>query len=188
MHDDALYQILRQDPEAGMRILIDQYAALIYAVVKGKLSPSLFCPADIEHCVADVFSEFYFDLDQYNPDAGSIKAWLCVIAKHNALDLLRKAHKKPYSVSLDGTDPCAQIADGFSLEANFEDQEMRLSLMQAIRDLGEPDHEIIVRKFFLSQTSREIAEVLNITTSNVDTRTHRAIRKLRERIGGDSLT
>lgn len=185
MHDDALYQILRQDPEVGMRILIDQYAALIHAVVRSKLSASLFCPADIEHCVADVFSEFYLDLDKYDPNSGSIKSWLCVIAKHNALDFLRKTQRKPNLVSLDDTESCDQVADAFSLEGNFEDQETRLFLIQAIRDLGEPDHEIIVRKFFLSQTSREIAEALNMTTSNVDTRTHRAIRKLRERIGGD---
>ncbi len=185
MHDDSLYQILRQNPESGMRILVDQYAALIYAVVKSKLSPSLFCSADIEHCVADVFSEFYFDLDKYNPDTGSIKAWLCVIAKHNALDLLRKTQKKFNFVSLDDTESYAQVADTHSLEGSLEDQETRLSLMQAIRNLGEPDHEIIIRKFFLSQTSKEIAEALDMTTSNVDTRTHRAIRKLRERIGGD---
>lgn len=185
MHDDALYQILHQDPDAGMKILIDQYAGLVSAVVQSKLSPCVFCAADIEHCIADVFSEFYCDLDKYDPKQGSIKAWLCVIAKHNALDRLRQHYKEAGTVSLDDDSFCAQLADDFSIECDLEDRDTRSALMQAIERLGEPDREILIRKFYLAQSSKEIADRLKLTVSNVDTRTHRAIQKLRDQFGGD---
>ena len=58
-------------------------------------------------------------------------------------------------------------------------------LIKEVKALGEPDSEILMRKFYFSQSSKEIAEELNMTVSNVDTRTHRAIVKLRNKLGGD---
>jgi len=50
--------------------------------------------------------------------------------------------------------------------------------------LGEPDHEILIRKFYLLQPSKVIAEKMGMSVSAVDTRTHRAIAKLRDMLGG----
>ena len=184
MPDDALYQLLKTDPETGMKALIDQYAALVYAVVRGRLFSPLFDPSEIEHCVADTFSEFYMELDKYDPERGSIRSLLCVMARHNALDLLRKRQTAPAGLSLDG-ETCLDLVDDFSLEGDFEDRETRRALMEAIRALGHPDRDILVRKFYLGQSSKEIAQALNLTVSNVDTRTHRAIKTLRDRLGGE---
>lgn len=184
MPDDALYQLLKTDPEAGMAALIDQYAPIVYAVVRGKLFSPPFDPSDIEHCVADTFSEFYMELDKFDPERGSIKALLCVMARHNALDLLRKHQTTLPDLSLD-EETCPDQPDVFSLEGDFEDRETRRTLMEAIRDLGHPNRDILVRKFYLGQSSKEIARALDLTVSNVDTRTHRAIQTLRDRLGGE---
>ena len=184
MPDDALYQLLKTDPEAGMAALIDQYASLVYAVVRGKLFIPPFDRSEIEHCAADTFSEFYMELDKFDPERGSIKALLCVMARNNALDLLRKHQTAPSSLSLD-EENFPDLTDDFSLEGDFEDRETRRTLMEAIRALGHPDRDILVRKFYLGQSSKEIAAALNLTVSNVDTRTHRAIKTLRDRLGGD---
>lgn len=186
MPDDVLYQLLKRDPNAGMEALIDQYAPLICAVVRGKLFPCAFSDADIEHCVADTFSEFYMDLGKYDPARGSIKALLCVMARHNALDLLRRQQIKPAGLSLDD-ESCPDLTDDFSLEDDFEDRETRRTLLEAIGDLGRPDRDILVRKFYLGQSSKEIARALGLTVSSVDTRTHRAINTLRDRLGGERI-
>ena len=184
MRDDKLLQILHTDPEQGMKLLIDLYGGLVYAVIKGRLLSSVFCTADIESCVADTFSEFYCDLERYSPALGSIKSWLCMIAKHNALDCLRKYHKEAQVLSLDHG-AAAEYADDFSLEGDFEDRDTRQSLIAAVKRLGYPDGEILIRKYFLSQSSKEIAGILHMTVAAVDTRTHRAIQKLRRQFGGD---
>ncbi len=183
MQDTQLLEKLQTEPETGMQLLLSQYAGLVYAVVRGKLSSCVFCEADVEGCVADTFSEFYCDLSRYDPALGSIKAWLCVIARNNALDYLRKFYREAGVCA--PREELAQYADEFSVEGSVQDRELRLELMKAIRDLGEPDREIIVRKFYLSQSSKEIAEKMNLTVSNVDTRTHRALKKLRQKFGGD---
>lgn len=184
MPDDVLYQLLKTDPEAGMKALIDQYAPIVYAVVHGKLFTPPFDGSDLEHCVADTFSEFYMELDKFDPERGSIKALLCTMARHNALDLLRKHQAAPSGPSLDD-EIYREITDDFSLECDFEDRETRRILIESIRELGHPDRDILVRKFYLGQSSKKIAHALNLTVSNVDTRTHRAIQTLRDRLGGE---
>ncbi|MBQ7060184.1 MAG: RNA polymerase subunit sigma-24, partial [Clostridia bacterium] len=57
-------------------------------------------------------------------------------------------------------------------------------LFTAINGLGEPDREIVVRKYFLNEPSKSIAKRLDMSVSAVDTRTHRALKKLKKLLGG----
>ena len=184
MRDDVLLNMLRADPERGMKKLIDTYAGLVYTIVRNKLTASCFCPADIESCAADTFSEFYCDLDKYSPELGSIKSWLCVIAKHNAADRLRRFYKEANILSSD-SDEAAQYADDFSLEGSFEDKALRAALINAVKALGEPDREIMVRKYYLGQSAKEIGKIMGLSVSNVNTRASRAVSKLKSQFGGD---
>ena len=74
MEDHKLLQLLRKNPCAGIEQLMNQYTALVYAVIKGKLSESYYVSSDVEDCVADVFSEFYTELAKYDPKVSSIKS------------------------------------------------------------------------------------------------------------------
>lgn len=42
----------------------------------------------------------------------------------------------------------------------------------------------MIRKYYIGQTSKEIAEILDMTVSSVDTRASRVIKRLREYFGG----
>lgn len=185
MNDQKLLRLLRRDPERGIKTLVDEYGALVAAVIRGRLLGRGFCEQDIESCTADTISEFWLDLDKFDPEKGGIRGWLCAMAGHNAADLLRKRAKELGSVPID--EAAELIPDGFSLEGGFESREARDELIRAINALGEPDREILVRKYYLAQSSKDIAQKLGLTVTNVDTRTHRAVKKLRERFGGESL-
>lgn len=187
MQDDELINILKTDPNTGMALLMKQYAGLVYAIVNSKLAGQIFCEADIEHCVADTFSEFYCDLDKYNQTTGSIKSWLCVIAKHNALDCLRRHYKEAGTLSLDEEGAPEPYDDGFTVEEALVTKEFRRELLREIKALGEPDCTILLRKYYLSESTKSIAKRLDMTVSSVDTRTHRAIQKLRSIFGGERV-
>ena len=186
MRDDRLLKKLRTDPENGMKMLIHQYAGLVYAVVRSKLLQGQFCEADVVNCVADTFSEFYCSLARYNPGKGSIKSLLCVIARSNALDCLRRYYRDKDTLSLEDA-AVTHHPDDFSLEGNFEDKAVRQALLTAIIALGSPDKDILICKYYLNQSSKEIATALHMRVSAVDTRTHRAIQKLRKQFGGVNL-
>lgn len=186
MEDSKLLRLLYKDPSAGMEQLMDQYAGLVYAVVKCKLAESLCVSTDVEDCVADVFSEFYTELDKYDMEISSIKSYLCVLARYHATDVARKRARQ-CSVSLDIEDSLLQIADDVSVEGDFAEDELRREVLSAVKKLGEPDSSIIIRKYYFGESSKEIADVLKLTVSNVDTRTHRALNKLRKLFGGKEV-
>lgn len=178
MQDRVLLKKLKKDPEEGMKALIQEYAPLVYAVVRGKLNRGLFSDFDIEACVADTFSEFYLSFDKYNESLGSIKAYLCVMARHNAIDLVRKKMREGMPLPLE-----EEILEDDDLEEALFESELFSELVKEIKALGEPDCEIVMRKFYFGESSKQIAEALDMTVSNIDTRTHRALLKLRKKMG-----
>lgn len=173
MRDDEILGLLRGNPEKGLKLLTKLYGGLVYAVVRRNL-PGI-SDADIEACAADVFAEFYLELDKYDPSKGSLKAWLCVIARHNALDAARKNKE---------TLPLDEEALSYekNVESELENAELRRAVLAEVKSLPEPDREILLRKFYLGESSKEIAARLKMSVSNVDTRTSRAVEKLRKKL------
>ena len=179
MKDSELIELLRRDPSQGMRTLSAQYAGLICCVARMRLPESAFGSGEIEDVVADTLSAFYLSLDRYDPDRCSVKSYLCVMARNRAVDALRRS----WIVSLPLDE---DIDDGLDIADGVEEAELRERLIREIQALGEPDSAILIRKYYLGQGSKEIAADLGMTVSNVDTRTHRAIRKLKAIFRGEN--
>ena len=167
-----------------MEQLLNQYTGLVYAVVKSKLENSYHVSSDIEDCVADVFSKFYTELSDYDPGVSSIKTYLCVIARNHAINVAKK-RSVAESLTLDGEESLLQIADDVTIESELAEDALRCEVIKAVEALGEPDSSIIFRKYYYGESSREIAKAVGLTVSNVDTRTHRALNKLRKMFGGN---
>lgn len=184
MDDKKLLWLLHKDPNAGMDQLLKQYAGLVYAVVKGKLDGSCYISSDLEDCVADVFSKFYTTLANYNPATSSIKSYLCVIARNHAINVAKKRSLEG-GFSLDDNQSLLQFSDDMMIDSELADEALRCEVIKAVEDLGEPDSSILFRKYYYGESSKEIAMAIGLSVSNVDTRTHRALNKLRRMFGGN---
>ena len=184
MDEQKLLSLLQKDPNSGMKKLIDLYAGLVYAVIARSLPNPVDFASEMEGCVADVFSEFYCDFGKYDPQKSSIKTYLCIIARNNALDLLRRSEKRLQHISLNDETATVILSEPESPEEFLQEKQLRQQVLQAIKELGEPDSTILLRKFYYRQPSKEIARDLGLTVANVDTRTYRALAKLRKQLGG----
>lgn len=183
MTDAKLLRLLRKSPADGMRVLIDTYLSLVAYIVKGKLQTA-GSAENIEDCISEVFASFYEQIGKIKPELGGVKAYLCTIAKRKAVDYYRLKQRETGRVPLD--DEITGIRTGACrLEDAFLLQEDRRALLQALKSLGEPDNEIIIRKYFWEESSKEIAARLGMTVSAVDIRSFRAVRKLRKILGGN---
>ena len=186
MEDNKLLRLLHKDPNTGMEQLMNQYTGLVYAVVKSKLDDSYYVSSDIEDCVADVFSKFYVELSDYDPKISSIKTYLCVIARNQAINVSKRRNLEG-GISLDYEQSLLQVADDVIIDSELAEDELRREVIKAVEDLGEPDSNIIFRKFYYGESSKNIAKAVGLTVSNVDTRTHRALNKLRKLFGGNEV-
>src|SRR5471030_1774605 len=87
--DIELLKLLHNEPEVGLKTMMDSYMALIYTIVSNKLY-GMYSKEDIEECVSDVFFEVFNHKSRIDVQKGSIKAFLAIIAKRKAVDIYRK--------------------------------------------------------------------------------------------------
>lgn len=152
---EALYRSSRDDVYAYVAALMrDRFAA--------------------EDVTAQAFERAYRKRAGFRPGRGTARAWLFGIARNAALDeLRRRARTAPAT---------AEPADDSVLLPDDEAEAgaRRLAVRAALESLRPRERELVALKFFGGLSNAELAGVLGTSETNVGTRLHRAIHKLRE--------
>jgi RNA polymerase sigma-70 factor (ECF subfamily) len=127
-----------------------------------------------EDVTAQAFERAYRKRRTYRPGRGSMDAWVFGIARNAALDELRK-RKRRASLVVDPEDTTSPTA-----EDQAELAIRRETVRAALSSLDGQERDLIALKFAGGLSNSEIARVLGTSESNVGTRLHRTITKLRE--------
>jgi RNA polymerase sigma-70 factor (ECF subfamily) len=77
------------------------------------------------------------------------------------------------------------VASGTSPSHHLVREELRGRVQTALKQLAEPDREVLVLRFLEQLSTREMAAVLGITEGAVKTRQTRALNRLGRLLGGD---
>lgn len=174
--------LLQSDPDRGMERIYAMYAGYVYAIVRSRLKGTA-PEEDIEECVSDVFVLFYQQAQRLDPERGSIKSYLMVLAQRTAVSRWRKLVRRTEEIPLDD----ARYAEecGESPSESFAEKEERALLLDAVLSLGEPDTTILLRKYFLGESIEQIAKALKMSKSSVVKHTRKCLEKLKSIVGGD---
>jgi RNA polymerase sigma-70 factor (ECF subfamily) len=129
--------------------------------------------AAAEDVVAAAFERAYRRLRTYDPRRGSRRQWLFGIARHAALDELRRRRRHATLAAEPGAGEPA-------IDDDLADPVRRATVRAALAGLDPRDRELVALKFFAGLDNTEIAGVLGISPSNAGTRLHRAVHRLRE--------
>ena len=137
---------------------------------------SLVGPAKAEDVVQDVFlklcSESKEDVE------GHLAAWLFRVCRNRAIEILRS--ERQHSDLADNDDaPAPDSGPGAALER----KEALTRVGAALSRLTWREREVLALKVDSGLRYREIAEVMNLTATNVGFLIHVAIKELRERLG-----
>jgi RNA polymerase sigma-70 factor (ECF subfamily) len=127
-----------------------------------------------EEVTAQAFERAYRKRSTYRPGRGSAEAWLFGIARHAALDELRRLKRR---ATLEGEPEdiyAVQPAD------HAEAIVRRETVRAALAALDPRDRDLVALKFHAGLSNAEIGKVLALSESNVGTRLHRVMQKLRE--------
>ncbi len=168
VNDRELLALLCSDPQAGLAAVLDNYGAMIHAIVRRVLPDA---DQDAEECVADVLVAAWRHAPQLQRDARSLKGWLCVTARNTAISRWRTLRRS-------GTVPLDEaIAGDWMLTP--QPTEAEEIIQGLVLDLDEPDRTIFLRRYYLLEPAREIARRLHMTEHNVNVRLSRGRTKLR---------
>src|SRR3954451_7275609 len=127
-----------------------------------------------EDVTALAFERAYRKRSGFSARRGSPEAWIFGIARNAALDELRKLKRRATLAS----EPADVWSPGPYEEAerSFQREEVRA----ALSSLDPRDGDLVALKFAGGLTNGEIARVLGISESNVGSRLHRTVEKLRK--------
>jgi RNA polymerase sigma-70 factor, ECF subfamily len=157
-------------PSEGFAELYERTFPRVYAYVASLLRDR----SAAEDVTAQAFERAYRKRRSYRPGRGSMDAWLFGIARNAALDELRK-RKRRAVLEGDPEDSAAPAPDD-----QAELALRREAVRAALATLNGQERDLIALKFAGGLSNVEIARVLRMSESNVGTRLHRTITKLRE--------
>ena len=176
MTDVTWIQCIAARDEGAMKRLMDKYIRLLWTVAEQALG-SAGSEEDLEECVADVFVCLWLNPEKFDPQRGSLKSYLCMMARSRALNRLRQLNRQT-ALPLE-TLPLSEEPEAAEL---LESRQDATALHAAIDTLEEPDREILVRRYYYDQKPKEIAVALNLPVKQIENRLYRAKRRLRDQL------
>ena len=171
---DVLVSRSRSGDTEAFGVLVRQYAGKAI----GTASLMLGSYDDAQDASQEAFVRAWRRIDRFRGDS-SFNTWFWSILRNVCIDRIRKRAKRKHaslSDTYDTPDPSAGPA------ALADQSEQAQQLWRAIRQLSEPQREIIIMSHFNEMSYRQIAEVLDIPIGTVMSRLHNARKALREKL------
>jgi RNA polymerase sigma-70 factor (ECF subfamily) len=173
--DEAkLMDMIQSGNESALTYIIETYSKLLWIVVGGILN-DVRTSEDIEECISDTYMSLWQKPKAYDPQKGSLKTFLAIIAKRRALDkyrLLIKTMNIEFDESITSSDD--------DLLEYIAKRDLYSELYEAIRTLDEPDKEILIRRYFFEEKPAAIANKTHIPIKEVKNRLYQSKLRLRK--------
>ena len=167
--DVALIAGIRAGDQNAMAQLYDRYSGVVYAVALRVLTDT----GAAEDVLQDVFMQLWRNPGAFDSSRGSLGAWLAVIARHRAIDQLRKRR------------PETDIADVvISCEQNLEKDADRSRIVEKVRGIlggmPAPQRAALEMAYFQGLSHSEISAKTGEPLGTIKTRIRTALMTLRK--------
>ena len=180
--DLDLIEALRAGEQRGFEMLIERYAEKAYGLAS-RLTRN---PEDAEEVLQDVFVTVFRKIGGFEGKS-SFSSWLYRVTVNAGLMRIRK-RRQDHSVALEDVIP--QIENSALLRSGDNQdaanltarKELLLALSSAICKLPDEYRPVFVLRDVDGLTSREVAEILEISVPAVKSRLHRSRFMLRRRL------
>lgn len=173
MNEEIMIRKLKEQDSEALDEAIRQYTRLVSSIICN-LAGTQLSKEDVEELTEDTFIAMWYNADKLEP--GKLKAYICQIAKNKTKNRLRDMNKHSKVVSIENM----TLEDDFLLTDDIEEKHASMSLLEAIDEIGEPDREIILRRYYYYHNSKQIGQVMNMNDATVRTKLARAKDKLKK--------
>lgn len=140
----------------------------------------LASPDEAEDLTAETFLRAVRAADRFDASRASAQTWLLTIARNALIDHRRSARARRRHVGLDELRDLA--VEGPTPEERMLRREALAHALDAMRELGEDDRELLSLRFGGELEIAEIAGMLGAREGTIRTRLSRAVARLRERM------
>lgn len=176
--DTELAQRIRHGDHDALGTLYDRHASVAVAVAYRVLGNR----DQAEDVVHDAFVIVWQRIPRFDPNRGSLKAWLMTIVRNRAIDCVRATRS---SVDTDTADEQNLLRT--SLNPTWDEAVERLStdqLRRAVAALPDDQRTAVELAYFGGHTYREIATLTGVPHGTASGRMRLALVKLRVALSG----
>lgn len=175
--DEKLISLIAQLQTEALDQLYDRYNRPIFSLALMIVGDR----ATAEEITLDVFMRVWQKAGLYRADQARVSTWLTHIARHHAIDVLRRRAVRPdqYALSLDEITPGVPFAAQDPGE--LAEQSLRRECIRvAIARLPANQKQALALAYFGGYTQTQIAEALKQPLGTIKTRLRLAMQKLRD--------
>lgn len=136
---------------------------------------------DADDVTSEAWHDIVRDLHRFRGDGEAFRGWAATVARHRALDHLRRIKVRPRTTALDEitAEPATPgDSEGLALENISTEQALAL-----IGELPQEQAEAVLLRVVLGLNAPMAARVLGKRPGAVRTAAHRGLKRLSERIG-----
>lgn len=174
--DEKIIDLFFERSEQGIRELDNKYGAvchnLSYNIVNSR--------QDAEECVNDAYLGAWNAIPPVKPDP--LLTYICKIVRNISLNLYhrKEAAKRSshYTIAMEEIEAC--IAATNAVEAEIEAVELAHSIERFLDTLTVENRVLFMRRYWFSDSCRDIAGFMGLTEKNVSVRLTRIREKLRQ--------
>ncbi|MEQ8475004.1 RNA polymerase sigma factor [Fulvivirga sp.] len=176
---EAINQLKAGD-EATFKDLVLKFQNKVFNVCVGMLKNS----EEAEDLAQEVFVEVFRNIDQFNADA-KLSTWIYRIAVNKSLEHIRYNRRQKrfaWLTSLFGADEdlARNYSDFYHPGVALENKETAKILHNAIDKLAENQRAAFVMHKMEGLSYQEVADIMQLSLSSVESLMHRAKKRLRE--------
>jgi RNA polymerase sigma-70 factor (ECF subfamily) len=174
--DAELHRRLVYGDETALAEAYRAYGALVRRVAV-RVTRS---PGAAEDVAQEVFAHLWSRPYAFDPDRGSLRTWLSMLAHRRAVDWVRSEarHRKDAHADDAALNAIPDASPG--PDETVVDRERSLLLHSALAELPRPQREVVHLAYFAGRTYRQAAVELGIPEGTAKTRLRTALRSLAE--------
>src|SRR5499426_615693 len=177
--DGELMRQIADGSREALGVLHGRFARQIFAIAVPSLDR-----AGAEDLVQEVFLTVWRNADRFDPERGTVRAWILQIAHFRLLNELRRRSRQPEIVP----DPDGLVLEGLPAgdpgPAEAASRQRRASIIQsAFDELPPPQRQAVGLAFLDDLTHEQVAAELGLPLGTAKTRIRSGLQKLRATLG-----
>ena len=179
MSDKELVEALLSHNEAAFELLVKQYQQVVvrtaFAYLKDK--------DEAEDLAQEVFISVFENISKFRGDA-NLKTWICRICINKSINELRKQKWKNTFQRIENAfgRNNLEIEDSTTPFTSIEKQQQEEAIDKAMSKLPDNQRTAFILHKYDEMSQQEIADVMNISVSAVESLVHRAKQRLQQQL------
>ncbi|MGM8215087.1 RNA polymerase sigma factor [Bacillaceae bacterium W0354] len=170
--DEVVINGMKQKSNQAFKVFYDRYIQYVYKIVIAIVKDH----NDALDLCQELFLEYFQKAHTYNPDRGSVRAWIAIRARSRSVDFVRKQAKEAYYEPIEEVE-LKTVTTPLD-EVEKRDQEKRV--MDSLLKLPENQRDAIVYNYFHFMSHKQISERLDRPIGSVKSMIRYGINNLRK--------